>query len=148
MFCAVKAMCSLQYAATAGKGDVSFTRKVNEWVIWGFGDSAFHLWSVAWIQARLKGLHLTAIWINFTARDGMNWWSSSSWVCVYTLQTSTVMSEFFITTIKRASQAVTVCRSHYVDPSQLESSCILLNVPAHNQGFGRQGQESSLYYLK
>lgn len=58
------------------------------------------------------------------------------------------MSEFFIMTIKRASQAGTVCRSHYVDPSQLESSCILLNVPAHNQGFGRQGQESSLYYLK
>ena len=94
-------------------------------VIWGFGDSAFHLWSVAWIQARLKGLHFTAIWISFTARVGMNWWSSSSWVHVYTLQTSTVMSEFFIMTIKKVSQTVTVCRSHYVDPSQLESSCIL-----------------------
>lgn len=138
-------MCSLQSAATAVKGDVSFTRKVNEWVILGFGDSAFHLWSVAWIQARFKGLQFIAIRISFSARVGMNWWSSSSWVHVYTLQTSTVMSEFFTITIKMTSQPVIVCRSNYVDPSQLESSYIL--TPSYPSSWPKLGETGSGEHL-
>lgn len=43
-FCAIKPRvpCS-KFQLQEKKKDVSFTRKVNEWIIWGFGDSAFYL---------------------------------------------------------------------------------------------------------